>query len=93
MREHNQKLAKQAEIAQMQELANRSEFIKSQINQFDRMNNELQNLEIQYTMSGDDRLLVKAKELCRNLKNLKPLIPQLKSEVSRINMQLIRSST
>jgi hypothetical protein len=63
IKEQQEILVKQAEKVKQQELVNRSEFLKSQVNLFEHKSYELQNLEIQYTMNGDDYLLSKAKEI------------------------------
>lgn len=76
---------KQGRIQQLQERGN---FLKTQIGTYEKLQHDLKKLEYQYTMTGDERVILHARQLAANLKALHQVVPQFMLELNSINMEM-----
>uniref|UniRef100_A0A7S3K7H2 Uncharacterized protein n=1 Tax=Euplotes crassus TaxID=5936 RepID=A0A7S3K7H2_EUPCR len=81
----NLKKLKQDRINQ---LSARAEYLRSQIDLSQKLENDLKILQYQYTMNGDERILMRARQIAGDFKDLHSSLPNIMLELNRINMEI-----
>ena len=72
------------------ELLQKADYLKSQITLYNMKVSEFSKIENNYTMTGDDKLLIDAKTLFEQIKTMKPWIPQILNDLNNLNQEIAK---
>ena len=72
------------------ELLQKADYLKSQITLYNTKVSEFSKIENNYTMTGDDKLLVDAKNLFVQIKTMKPWMTQILNDLNNLNQEIAK---